>query len=241
MGKCASKPTLKKEKTFSTEEDRIISQFEKLAPFNKLKLDKVETVFEKHQFEQRLTMPDLRSALNELGLDHEQLKNPNSHFSKYFEAMLESDRLFYQRKLVLSAILTSKEEDSVKINLMKKYYDLNKNDEISRSELEILLKEIIDVSMRIIPMMAVRDSFSADDGLISVEQMEGYTFNMDKVNKSYAKKLMKKIMKNEDYISLEVFHAAFEKGYVKVILNSSAVRKKIRMMFKKKVNESAEI
>ena len=241
MGKCTSKPHLKREKTFSTEEDRIISHFEKKAPFTKLKLRKVETVFEKHQFEQRLTMPDLRLSLNELGLDHEQLKDPNSHFSKFFEAMLEPDRLFYQRKIVLSAILTSKEDDSIKINLMKKYYDLNKNNEISRSELEVLLKEIIDVSMRIIPMMAVRDSFSVEDGLITVEQMEGYSFNMDKIYKSYVRKLIKKIMNKEDSISLEGFHAAFEKGYVRVILNSSAVRKKIRMMFKKKVNESAEV
>jgi hypothetical protein len=241
MGKCVSKTTLRKDKTFSNEEDHIISSFERKAPFARIKLEKLETAFEKHQFDQRLTIPDLRLALNDLELNPELLKNPQSHFSKFFEAMLEPDRLFLQRKLVLSAVLTSGESDQVKIRLMRKYYDLNKNQEISLNEVEVLVEEIIQVSIKIIPMMAVKDSFDEEKGLMSEEQMKNYNFNMEKIYKSYKRKLVKKIMKGEESISGDAFDAAFQRQYVKVALNSSTVRKKLRLLFKEKMMKSENL
>jgi hypothetical protein len=234
MGKCSSKNTRRKEKSFTNEEDQIISNFERKAPFARVKLEKVETAFEKHQFDQKLTMPDLRLALSELELNIELLKNPQSHFSKFFEAMLEPDRLFLQRKLVLSAVLTSGESDQVKIRLMRKYYDLDKNQEICLREIGVLIEEIIQVSMKIIPMMAVRDSLEDTGGLMSEEQLGNYNFNMENIYKSYKMEIVKKIMKGHESISGDEFEAAFEMGYVKVLLNSSSVRKEIRSMFKEK-------
>ena len=154
----------------------IISDKEKEIPFAKVSLKDLEDCLNRYQFGSRLNKPNIRKVIDDLNLNVHLLNDPESSQFKFFEAFIETDKLYTLRKLVLSAILTSKESIKIKVDIIAKYYDFSDNKSLEEDEILEFLKEIVDVSAKSIPLVAVADDpGSTTTGFITEDTYKKFT------------------------------------------------------------------
>ena len=145
MGQCClTVPESGTEEVFQSKEEEIIQSIEKQAPFYSVKLKDLEKCLETQQYEHKLNKGDIRKVLSSLGLHLEMLTDPDCPQFKYFEGVVDKDKLYTQRKLILSTVLVSHESIETKIGMIEKYYDFSGDKIFQLGEIEKLIDEIVE-------------------------------------------------------------------------------------------------
>ena len=196
MGKCCIKGIDSPDKIHSKEEKTIIRN-ERLLPFFSVNLTKLEKVLETQNYDHRLNQANLRKIFSELNLNPEVFTDPSCAEFKLFQSLLESDKLYTQRKIILVAVLTSSESVQTKVHIIGKYYDFSNNNLLELDEIEKLLDEIVYLSVKIIPMIAVATDEVNDNNLSEENYQKYYEFLMlskEKFVENYASTIMDKVV-----------------------------------------------
>ena len=138
-------------------EENIIHKKEQEVPFFRIKIKQLEDVLEVHQYDHKLNNSHIRKVVADLKLNLDMLSNPSCVEFKFFEYLMDPDKLYCQRKLVLSSVLTCSEPPEKKFGVVGKYYDFSANNLLEIDEIEMLLTEIVDISVICIPKIAISE------------------------------------------------------------------------------------
>lgn len=227
MGTCCShhQDQSHTERIMLVEED-IIQDNEKHAPFHSIELKRIDKCLQDRQYNCRLNKPIIRQVLQDLNLDLKLINDPDCPQFKYFEAFLDSDKLYTQRKLVLSAVLTSKESNKKKVKVIGKYYDFSHNSSLEKDEIEGLLEEAVSASVKIIPLMALNNGYEVVEGnLISQETYQKYTDYLLIGKKEFIEKYSNLIIGDKLTLPFEDFQKAFSQNLgLEILLTAKAIR-----------------
>ena len=210
------------EKNF-TREDRIIIRNERLVPFFTVNLKRIETVLEVQNYDHRLNQTNLRKIFSELGLNPDVFTDPSCAEFNFFQSLLESDKLYTQRKIILGSVLTSSESIQTKAHIIQKYYDFSNNNLLELDEIEKLLDEIVYLSVKIIPMVAVATDEVNDNNLSEENYQKYYEFLMLSKEK-FVEKYALKILDGVKSISFDDLASKFNNSQLSDLLSSDMVR-----------------
>jgi hypothetical protein len=207
-------------------QEGVICKVEFTTPFATVKLNTLEKCLENHNFDHRLNKSDIRKVLGDLGLNQNMLTDPETPQFRYFEKFLDKDKLYTQRKLILSAILISTESTDIKVDLLGKYYDFSKNQALEKDEINTLLNEIVEGSVQIIPLIAVKEE--EDEKLrsssLSEAEYENYISYLLLSKDLFTEKYSKAIMGASDSLRFTDLIIKFRNNALAVLLSSKVVR-----------------
>ena len=206
------------------EEERLIRLKEAQVKFFSTRLSRLEKSFEVHRFDHRLSRSGIRKVLANLKLTPEILTDPLRPEFKFFELLKDDDKLYTQRKIVLSIVLTSLDSSKAKIDAIERYYDLSQNNLLELDEITRLLDEIADVSARIIPKIAAVKINDIDkEGCLSEESYQRYTEYLLSSKNKFIEEYSVRIMKTSDSLTFREFATKINSEF-SMLLSSAKVR-----------------
>ena len=237
MGGCCYRtkesPTIKELNSSFPAEWTIISDKEKEIPFAKVSLNRLEECLNRYQFGYRLNKPNIRIVLEELNLNIKLLNDPESLQFKFFEAFIDTDKLYTLRKLVLSAALTSQEPIKLKVEIIGKYFDFEDNKSLEEDEILEFLKEIVDVSAKILPLIAVSDDPDiSTGGFITEETYKKFTDNLMQGKKRFLMKYSDLILSRSSSLTYAEFTARFNRKELSILLSANEIRNELYNLVK---------
>ena len=225
MGQCClTVPESGTEEVFQSKEEEIIQSIEKQAPFYSVKLKDLEKCLETQQYEHKLNKGDIRKVLSSLGLHLEMLTDPDCPQFKYFEGVVDKDKLYTQRKLILSTVLVSHESIETKIGMIEKYYDFSGDKIFQLGEIEKLIDEIVESAAKTIPLMAVGEENETQKKFLTEDEYLKYSGFLLSAKKPFIEKYSTSLLGNFRELPFQDLAERLKINTHSVLLSSRMVR-----------------
>ena len=176
-----------------------------------------------------LSLAQLKRAFSDLQVPLDELTSPDSTTHKLLNRTRNDKKLFDLKKLSLISILLGKGKDKDKAEWLFRIYDIDASDVLEEPEFAAMVSEIVEVSARIIPAVAIGEglqSFSKEELLLYTDRLES---GRERVEKQMA----------EDFIAA---NAGSHEGFVKNMQGKGLGRLlyscKVREMLRKAVEDT---
>lgn len=199
-----------------SDEELAISKFESMTPFSNKssKLLTSEILLQGKALQ--ISNSQFELILRELGIDINNLKDNYPHL---IESIKDSPITYNVEKVLLLSILLCKGKPREKCGLLFEYADNDRNDSINIHDIEKLLFDLIDVTLKITPLAAVGND------KLNIHEVERYCENLAKCKRFLVKKLKFEIMAGETELdSTEFDLRIFESENLKNLISASGVR-----------------
>lgn len=194
--------TLEDMKVISHEE-RIMLKAETKFSFSKYDFKELVKNFKTQSNKDALSPAQLKRALTDIGIPIEDLSSPESPTYKLLSKCKNSKKLYDLKKLQLVAILMGKGSLEEKAEWLFRQYDIDASNILECHEIEEMISSIIEISVRIVPMLAVGDG----PDCLSLQEYENYITKLEINKENLVKKLLddfkdQKQVNNEYFVSL---------------------------------------
>lgn len=230
MGCCGSKrsvPTILPQVELPRQEN-IIEKAEKLIPFSQKHSKDLDSVLKSMASGGRMSVPQLKKALGVLELDPQVFTDPDTQVYKFLNRLQNEKKLYDIKKLGLCSILLGEGETPIKARILFNHFDEDANEKFDRAELRSMLDEMVQISVHLIPMLALRVDGESDDPnmqKISQEEIDDYTKVLDKSKEKFIETVSIKLLGTAEFISSEEFITKVSNdNFLKRIVWSSNIR-----------------
>lgn len=210
----------------SPEEDCIVSN-EKLLRFTNVSISKVITQIKKYENQGILSPVLLKGAFNDLDFEENTFSDPESPDFKFIQQLQNPKKIFDVTTVVLSGILLGSANKKDKATYLFKLYDKLETCKLMRSEISEMLKEIMDLAVKKIPLIVVDDSEEPAKNTLSTEQVQKHISSLEENVERFTNRLMNRLLESNSSITMDKF---IEKLCDDPILESILWSYQIRLM-----------
>ncbi|CAG9314262.1 unnamed protein product [Blepharisma stoltei] len=151
-------------------EEEVIASSEKKLEFSKLNSKDIINAFTAEGMEGVLSRPQLKRAFLSLGLPENDLTSPDAPFYQILAKIKNEKKLYDIRKVALLGLLLGKGSNIDKARLLFKQYDSGSLGSLDTGKVELMVNEIIDLSVNIIPDIAIGEGA----GYLTREEEDAY-------------------------------------------------------------------
>lgn len=228
MGCCNEKTTGKvsgSTQLIVSEEEELIKECEKSIPFTNTHISKILLVFSPHKNKEHWHKPLLDSLLLDLGFSEQSLKDPDCYEYKFIKTLQNQKRLYSYHTILLSALLLAPGNSIEKSRALFELYDKDKQDKLDNSEVQNMISEIINFSVKVIPMIAVNDEDESQDKGLSSVKVKKHLIVMLRKENQLVSRLTNVLMQGSRHISRSDFIARVtEEPFLQALLWSYLIR-----------------
>jgi hypothetical protein len=200
MGCCNEKMMMGKSRfnlMLVSEEEDIIKLKEKSLPFSTTKVMDLEAVIKQNQFDGVLSIAQLRKSLTQLEFDLELFTIPEIHIAKLLQILQNPRKLYEVRTILLCGILLCEGTTSDKANMLFNLYDSKRDTSLDKDVIKDMVYEIIDMSVKKIPKIAVDDNEEPEPFTIDTSKLETYTNGLLSKSETLVEKVITKLMEDQ--------------------------------------------
>lgn len=176
-----------------SDEEEIIKLNEKTIPFTLNNVTKIVPIVKKYSDDGILSMVLLKGALFQLDFCQDNFTDPESQVFKLLRLLQNPQKLFNLNTVILCSILLGSGTSSNKAKHLFELYDTDSKKFLTKDQINSLIKDVIDLAVKKIPLIAAGQSL--DSRLNTIESEDGAkppTIDIDKLNKHIKAMLEKK-------------------------------------------------
>ena len=154
-----------------TTEEKAIRNHEAQYFFSKRDFKELSKSIKSESVDGSLSAAQLKRVFTDLNIPSDDLSTPDSPTFLLLSKIRNEKKLFEVRKLSLLSILIGKGKDTEKADWLFRQYDIDASNILESSEFIIMISDIIDISAKILPLLAIGDGI----GSLTKEQYEIYS------------------------------------------------------------------
>ena len=207
-------------------DEKTICSAEKKCPISKKSLASIRKSLHDEAHNGRLTLTQMKKAGGNLGINREELHNPDSETFVFLTSL--GDENSTEEKLTLvSGILICNSSTKEKALALSEIYDVNTVKILSKNELSLMFSDLFDVSIKNLPLLAMGTSSTAKNDINS------YLKQLIEHREKFVDDSVDLVLKGQPEISLKRF-AEILSYEGKHLVSSSGIRCEV---FKKYVTK----
>ncbi|CAG9313353.1 unnamed protein product [Blepharisma stoltei] len=213
-------------------QELTIRKNERESLFAKKPLQKIVESFKREGLQKQLSIPQLKRALHELGLNRSAMEEPDNPLFKYFTSF-EDGKLLDLTKIITSAVLLSTSEIDKKLKVLFEEYKDNNDRLLKPGNLRKMVLDLFVVSLHHTPLLAIGEG----PDKLSSEEISQYGESLSQEEDKYIEETYKVLLGNSEDLGIKELETAFsEHGEVSRILSSSGLREFILHKYKATIN-----
>lgn len=136
------------------DEESIIKKEEENLGYSKLHCDKIDLIFKRYSLSSKMHGSQFLTACRELALDMSSYGNPDRPLTKFYHSFKMNYKHFNQRRLSTLGVLLGQGSHKEKAKVLFKIYDIVKDNTLDESEMRIMIEDILEIALVIIPTYA---------------------------------------------------------------------------------------
>jgi hypothetical protein len=206
---------------FSREENIIVNEENKLG-YSQLKSSDIDTNFHRFSISLRLTQTQFNAVIREMKLTKDDPLNPKKVIQDLYKEFKNADGSYSTRKLSTLGLLLGKGTSKEKARVLFHNYDIKISNTLDIEEVRVLLGDILDISLRILPQYALSTLINESNRL---EQLK-YNKKLMSVFNTFLGYYEVILIKEEgSELSLEDFIKFFDSSDILALSSATKLRK----------------
>ena len=142
--------------------------------------------FKTYSCNDALSAPQLRRAFSDLEIPQENLTDPDGQMYRVLSRVKNSKKMFFLNKLLLISILLGDGTNEEKAEWLFRQYDADASDELDYSELENMVKDLMEVIIYILPVIGIGQGV----GSFTEEECEEFIKKMQENQETIEKEIL---------------------------------------------------
>lgn len=186
----------------------IIERGEASIPFSQKSAKELDTTFKAHGTSGRMSVPQLKKALGVLELDPQVFTDPDTQVYKFLDKLKNEKKLYDIQKLSLCSILLGTDDSKTKSRILFNHFDTDNSEKFDKTELKHMLNEMLEISLKLIPMISLKiedDATQKPEDVLTEEEMKEYIDGLRRYSDTFVDLLLEKLLGDAESLSSDEF------------------------------------
>lgn len=208
-------------------QETVIEKAEATIPFSQKSAKELDSTFKSHGVSGRLSVAQLKKSLGVLNLDPQVFTDPDTQVYKFLDRLKNETKLYDIPKLSLCSILLGSDDSNTKARILFNHFDTDANENFDRDELKKMLHEMIQISLKLIPLIALRldEEGAKTDDTLTEEELHEYIGSIEKESDKFVDAVLEKLIGDAQALTSDEFvHKVSSSESLEKILRSSSIR-----------------
>lgn len=208
MGCCSGKelePGFGMQQISLSEEESIITMREKQIPFSRIKLEDLQKALKTNENNRVLSIVQLRKAMSGLGFDTQIFGQPDENIQNFLKLLSNSSRLYELKTISLFGVVLSIGSPKEKSLILFKLYENTEGEGLSKSEINAMIEDIIDVSVNKLPQIAINDDDDPEQFTLPKEKLLNYVSSLLEKKENYITIAVNSLIADKEKIFVNEF------------------------------------